>query len=273
MAIKLIALDLDGTLVDDRDISEENKETLKKVIRRGYPVVPATTRIRLSSERLLDGLGLHNYPLVCNNGARVLGSGWDRPEDIREHRNIRLDPDISKAIISRADERGHRFSIIFDEMVCRTMDEMERSDDPKIRIVDENSKALEYGEPINFMIHRSENDLEALKDLRKFVTENYEDKVRVDGHHRGGELLTLTIYDQAVNKASGLELVCDEMGISLKEVLAIGDDQVDIEMIEEAGTGIAMGNAPEFVKESADETAPRCRENGVSSVLKKHILR
>ncbi len=273
MDVELIAVDLDGTVVQDGKIAEEDKEALEKVIEKGYPVVPATTRLRFSSLRLVGDLPVHEFPIVCNNGARVLGSGWDDPDKVKEYRNIKLEPKISEDLISRGDEMDHKYSVIFDEMVCRTRQEENSEKDPMVRFLEKNSKVSDYGTPINFMIHRSENDLETLKDVRRFVTEKYGPKVRVDGHHYKNALRTLTIYDNKVDKASGLRLVCDKMGISFDKVLTIGDDQVDLEMIREAGTGIAMEDAPTEVKEAADEIAPTVEENGVSKILEEYILR
>ncbi|MNR51606.1 Sugar phosphatase YidA [compost metagenome] len=75
-----------------------------------------------------------------------------------------------------------------------------------------------------------------------------------------------------VSKATGVEAVCDLLGISMSEVIAMGDSQNDIAMIREAGLGVAMGNAQEEVKQIADITTVTNNEHAVAQVIRKYLL-
>jgi len=75
-----------------------------------------------------------------------------------------------------------------------------------------------------------------------------------------------------IGKARGMRVLCDILGIKREEVIAIGDEMNDIDMLEEAGLGVAMGNAPDRVKEYADETADICENDGAAKILEKYFL-
>ena len=77
----------------------------------------------------------------------------------------------------------------------------------------------------------------------------------------------LDLAPQGVSKASGLAEVCDALGVSQHEVLAIGDGRNDVEMIEWAGRGVAMGHAPEELLAVADAVTGTFEEGGAVSEL------
>lgn len=273
--IKLIATDLDGTLFHDREMHVEDKNALSKVLARDIPVVPVTTRMRYSSSEMLRGIPISRYPLVCMNGAVVNGPGWDdETHEIWMEKNHQRD--IAEAVSSYVDERGYEVTTVFAERKFWKLRDGQRPDsdplDPVTRLVERNRDALEYGSPISYMMHDDRNGKEGLRDMEKFAKTDCNGSVTVHRHHRMGEWVALTIYPCGVNKRKGLELVCDKMGISMKEVLAIGNDEVDGEMISSAGVGIAVDNSPAEIKSAADDIAPSCTEQGFSWAVKKYIL-
>ncbi|MFP3872714.1 MAG: HAD hydrolase family protein [Candidatus Natronoplasma sp.] len=272
--IKLIAVDLDGTLISDGKISPENRRSVLRALEKDIPILPATTRIRLSTSRLLNSLPIDDYPLVCNNGARVLGPRWMDGSKNDELKLVRLKEEIARTIAHHSDEKGYKLSTVFPEKVVWMKDKgQEKDPDPKVRNAASNLEAVNHGTPVGFMMHRSENGLDGLKDLENFVKEEFGRGVRTDRHHRGEEFRSLSVYDGTVCKSEGSKLASERLDISLKEVLAIGDDEVDKEMIEKAGTGIAMGDAPLPVKKIADDVAPDCEHNGVAWALNKFLLK
>ncbi len=76
-----------------------------------------------------------------------------------------------------------------------------------------------------------------------------------------------------VNKAKGLAIVAEKLGVDPKDVLAIGDGVNDTEMIRWAGQGVAMGNAPDQVKAAADETAPDNDSDGAAIIIERYLCR
>ncbi len=83
----------------------------------------------------------------------------------------------------------------------------------------------------------------------------------------------LFINRKGGNKASGVKRLCNHFGVTMEETIAIGDDRNDIDMLEEAGLGIAMGNAHKDIKKIADYVTTSNEENGVALALKKFFLK
>ncbi len=270
--IKLVAVDLDGTLVHDHGIERKDREALLRVLNKNISLVPATTRLRISTVGFFDAIPIDIHPLICNNGARVLGSGWSDLSECRDWKLLKIELDIAERIASFADTNGYRLSTIFPEKVYRVKKQEETSEDKKVGFVHKNMEALDHGTPINFMIHKEANDLETLLHLEDFVTENFAEEVRMDRHHKEKEYSSLTIYDNKVSKLDALRSVCDELSVKLNEVLAIGDDEVDKDMIEKAGLGVAMSDSPECVKEVADQIVPNSEKNGIAWTLNRYLF-
>lgn len=275
MSKELVALDLDGTLMDEGKTTDRNKKALMSLISRGVPVVPATTRMRFSTTKLIREIPVDKNPLVCTNGARVMGPGWMDHEDHDDWFESRLDQNVAEQILSFIDEKDYEITSVFKEKKYwrRRRDQKEGSFDVDTitRLVDKNIKALENGPPISLMMHSDGNGKDGLKEVEEYSLQ-FSEKVRLDRHHRDGEWLSLTVYPGGISKRKGLEIVCDELDIPMKNVMAVGDDEVDMGMLEGAGLGIAMGNAPDHVKEVADEVAPRCKEDGVEWAIENFVL-
>ena len=82
----------------------------------------------------------------------------------------------------------------------------------------------------------------------------------------------LEIVNAQVNKGEALRFVAEHFGVKREEVMAIGDSNNDIAMVEYAGLGVAMGNASPRVKEAADVMTKSNQEDGVAEAIKKYIL-
>lgn len=75
-----------------------------------------------------------------------------------------------------------------------------------------------------------------------------------------------------MHKATGIEVLLGHMGLGWAETIAIGDGHNDLEMLERAGVGIAMGNASDAVKAYADEITSTVEEDGVWHAFRRHGL-
>jgi HAD superfamily hydrolase (TIGR01484 family) len=82
----------------------------------------------------------------------------------------------------------------------------------------------------------------------------------------------LFVSARHVSKAEGMKVLCQHFGVNLKEVVAIGDDMNDIDMLREAGMGVAMGNAKDLVKAAADTVTKSNQEDGAALALEKFFL-
>lgn len=82
----------------------------------------------------------------------------------------------------------------------------------------------------------------------------------------------LEVMDNWVSKGNSLEFLCNKLKISAKDVIAIGDNENDLTMINYAGLGVSMGNAADIVKNNADIITTTNDEDGVAKIIEKYVL-
>ncbi len=81
----------------------------------------------------------------------------------------------------------------------------------------------------------------------------------------------LEIMDRSVSKTSAIRFLQERWGVARQQVIAVGDNFNDMDMLEYAGVGVAMGNAPESVKNAADEVTLSNDDDGVAKVIEKYF--
>lgn len=251
---ELVALDIDGTLVDATGhMPREVYAAVRRIVDAGVPAVLATGRSWVSTEPVFNQLKLPPGWAVSSNGAVVV---TNPPFELRYE--TLFDPSESIEKIARiipqaklAVERGlKRYA---------TSDFPEGELQGHVELVSLEELAAE---PVSRLIVREPST----EDGRVFDA-----LIEELGLHEVtyfvGWSAWLDIAPTGVDKASGLQLVCDELGIDRANVLAIGDGNNDIEMLEWAGRGVAMGDAPSAVKEAADHVTGLFGEMGTVTEL------
>lgn len=276
MKIKLIALDLDGTLLDSNGIiSNKTCDAIKEAVKRGIEIVPATGRnIGLICEEIkaIDGI---RYA-ITSNGAAVI--------DIREERVIFsnfINLDILKRIIDLiknypivielyADGHAYVDRDVFDNPEKYNLNENQIHlmaynhilIDNFFNLIDESKDTnwIKCVEKINIPFLN--------EDIKKKVLKNLSDEVNeIKITSSGKDNLEINI--SSANKGNGLEKLVNILGIRLEEVAAIGDNNNDIEMIEISGLGIAMGNAIDEIKNKAGYVTVDNDKNGAAEAIIK----
>ncbi len=274
--IKLIATDLDGTLVHNKEMSQRDRRTLNRLLSKGIPVVPATTRMRFSSSEILKDTNIFDHPVVCMNGARVVGPRWDLNDGHEDWMVTHLDESTAGAVSSFADENSYELTTVFRERKFwrkrRDQTVGPHVQEPITYLVENNVDALKDGPPISFMMHREKNGAEGLRDMERYVNKDHGNKTITHRHNYMGEWVALTIYPSQISKLKAVELVCERTNIELQNVMAIGNDYVDLDMIKGCGIGVAMENSPEDVKEAADFVSTSCLDDGFSCAVEHYGL-
>lgn len=236
---KLIALDMDGTLLDGSgQVSAENRYWIWRALDQGILVCLSTGRGVPSVQPYLDELGL-NTPMVTVNGSEV----WEKPGSLWIRHTLR--PDWIREL--------RELAIKYDVWYWAYSTE---------GIHDKNAwvdRPLNEYEWLKFGIYS--DDDEAREAIRKQILNAGRYEV-TNSHPNNMEL-----NPKGVNKASGLKEICRRFGIAMDEVVAIGDSLNDIAMIREAGLGVAMGNAQDAVKRAADRVTDTNVNNGVAKVI------
>jgi len=254
MAIRLVALDLDGTALDSRaELRPAVVDAVARARARGVRVVACTGRRYRTALPVIRALGLHG-PAVVQNGVVVrdseTGATLERralPEALYAHvldAYRRVGAPLVYVDAPHTDffyepiERAHAFQAeylrdhggsgtVVDDLAAR----------PSVPVV--MMSCMADGESLARVHAALARELGRGARTHQIRNKNYRGDI-------------LEVVSPAAGKWSGVEWVCAREGIDPKEVLAIGDDANDAEMIERAGIGVAMANAVDAAKRVAD---------------------
>lgn len=264
--IKLIAIDIDGTLVNsEKNITPGVKEAISAAQNEGKKIVICTGRPLSGAQRYLNELGLNGQDdqyVVSFNGAVVestsgnvlfkKGLSYDQYIDLEaiarklklHFHSVGLD-----RIYTAERDLGHytiyNSRIVKLEVSYRTQEEMRN-----IPII----KCMYIDDP-DYLDSKLNDPL--FKEMAKKVTFSK----------------TEPFYYEATaantDKGTGLKVLCEHLNIKPENVMALGDQANDMPMIKYAGLGVAMGNAVEITKQNADEITTDCDHDGVAVAINK----
>lgn len=265
MAIKIIALDVDGTLTNKRfDISLENTLAIRKAQEQGVFVTISTGRGYLASRGIWQKLQIAG-PIINYGGALVTDTATDEIIYIEA-----LEPDVITDAFHFANEIGVHIQLYQGDMVITA------KDDPFIRRYGSNLRV-----PVCVDPDVSKKTWNNVPKLLAYADPAIEDEIRdlfkkrLDG--RAGVSKTqpgyIEINGLTASKGKALEAICRKMGILQSEAAAIGDSYLDMSMIEWAGEGVCVENGLDAVKAISNRIVPSCDDNGVAYYIEHFVLR
>lgn len=288
---KLMAIDLDGTLLNSYvEVSENTRKALLEAKNRGTEVVLASGRPISSTESLAVELGVDNY-LISGNGSAVY--------DIKKQEII-YDRFLSKEqVLKIADicEQNSFFYNVYteDEVIASSLSyNILFYHKENLKKVEEKRTHINVVQNIKEYIEQSGKE-KFLKitvcDETKFIFNSIMRKLKeIDGIDvlevaymsrkkiKSGtddvdiQYFYTEITNENVNKWSAIEFLLDKLNIKKEEVIAIGDNMNDKEMILEAGLGVVMGNSNPQMKEIANEIVADNNSEGVLEAINKFVL-
>jgi HAD superfamily hydrolase (TIGR01484 family) len=244
---KLVALDMDGTLLNDRqEISEVNAEWIQKALAAGVKICFATGRGFQSALPYAEQLKLET-PMITVNGSEI----WTRPHVL--HRRSFL----SGAAVKRLHELAVTYDTWFWAYTVEGLLNKEQWLKP----------GADWDSPhwLKFGYFTEEADI--LPEIRKTIASWGSLEIT------NSSLQNLEINPEGVTKAAAIRELCGLLDIEMSQVVAMGDSLNDLAMIREAGLGVAMGNAQDTVKQEADFITLTNNQNGVAHVLKEFVLK
>jgi 5-amino-6-(5-phospho-D-ribitylamino)uracil phosphatase len=257
--IKLVALDLDGTLLnDDLKISQRTIEAIKDLINRGVYVAFVSGRTYRAAEYVRKNI-LIDIPVVAYNGGKVVIPSKD------EVYSVKIPLCEAMKVIKFGEEKDMYVKVYIDDVLY-------------VREDDEASKAFSISNGIEYKVvgKLSESINEDANMIVMYFNEHvngeFDDKLKdTDVTITMSTTDSIDIIPKGVSKDKGLKLVADHLNINRDEILAVGNSMNDIEMLTFAGIGIAMKNAdPKLLKIWNNVSEYTNNEDGVYHIL-KHI--
>lgn len=269
MAIKLITIDIDDTLVNTaKQVTPRVKAALQEATAQGVKVVLTTGRPLPGVQEYLDELGLNHqddqYAITYNGGVVQTTNGEElggkelaysdylRLREVADELGAYLQVETIDAAYTSAKEINYWASrenfLIKMPLIIKPVDEMDPND--------------HY---VKFMFIGDEADIDSWRDaLPADVKEAYYIVKSTPQH--------LEFMHKDATKGSGLLTLAAKLGIDRSETMALGDQQNDVTMIEAAGLGVAMGNAVPEVKAVADIETTTQNADGVGVAVEKWVL-
>jgi 5-amino-6-(5-phospho-D-ribitylamino)uracil phosphatase len=260
----LIVLDLDGTLLkDDKTISNRTKKTLLTLKDQGHQIMIATGRPYRSSEMYYRELGL-NTPIVNFNGAFVHHPTYTNWGSY----HTPLDIKVAKDIVEACDQFKYHNIIaeVRDDVYFHYHDEklidIFKLGNPKVTTGD--LRHFLETNPTSMLIH---TEPEHVASIRKHLSEVH---AEVIDHRRWADPFhVIEIVKTGLNKAVGIQKVAQYFDIPQSKIIAFGDEDNDLEMLDYAGCGVAMGNAIPVLKSVANDTTLSNEEDGIALFLEE----
>lgn len=289
---KIVAIDLDGTLLNSfGEITPKTKEVLKMAINRGVQVVLASGRPISAIENIANEIGSKEY-LISGNGALVYDIQksevvYDKflakdqvlkIVDICEENSIYCNVYTETEVIAKSlnynvlfyhkenakKVEGKRTNINIVSNMRKYIEELsDESRFLKMTVCDPSRMIF------NGIIRKLRNidtiDVLDVSHMSRKTIKDGTDNVQIEYYYT-------EITNKNVNKWSAIEYLLELQNISSEEVMAIGDNVNDKEMIENAGLGVVMGNSSPQMKEIADVVVSDNNSDGIVEAIEKYIL-
>jgi Cof subfamily protein (haloacid dehalogenase superfamily) len=286
MTISLLALDLDGTLLDSRGlISDRNRVAIDNAREQGVHVALVTGRRFRDSRPVALELGL-DVPLISHNGALTKHAATLQTvsvlplpftaarEALRVGRGAGADALLSDDYdgpgvlvydhIRGGNSAAHRY-ISWAQRI--------HGDEEGTHAVQQVSSLEDYldHDPIHLSFSGGCEEMDQLEELLK--SELGSTVKILSTKYLEQDFTLLDVVNSAASKGAGVAAAAAELGVSREEIMAIGDNYNDLEMLLFAGTGVVMANAPLLLREIAGlhPTASN-REHGVAAAIEQFIL-
>lgn len=256
----LVALDVDGTTIDHAGVlSAPVRQAVHDVIAAGHHVVMSTGRSIIATDEIRAALGLTHGYAVCSNGAVTLALDPRLANGYRVVEAVTFDPapaltvlrkELPGAIVA-VEDLGVGFK------VNRPFPDGELTGLQTVVSWDEL-----IAEPATRVTVRSPESTS--EDFLEVV-----ERIGLHGvNYAVGFSAWLDVNPEGVSKGSALELVRRRLHVEPAHTLAVGDQRNDVEMLQWAARGVAMGNAPQEVQDVADEVTGDVDDDGLVPVLR-----
>lgn len=264
--IALVAIDLDGTLLDpSSQLTSANESALKAAIAQGVNIVFATGKTRGSAAAMLKKLKIDAPGIFVQGTVTHNADGSIRSQ-------VTLPDGLVRQALTYMEERGFATAAYSgSRILMRTahkqlIDNMRQYGEVEPEIVGPLQNLLGK-EPINKLI--------AMGDARAVTALRWQLNLQIGSSARlmqAGIPEMLEVLPNSTSKGSALKRLAVELNIHPDHIMAIGDAENDIEMLQFAGLSVAMGNADDRVKSAAKHTVASNKDDGVAEALRRFVI-
>lgn len=283
--MKLVATDLDGTLLNDHhQISEENKRAIKKAQKHGVQVAVATGRSFKAANKPLQDAGI-TCPIICLNGAQIYTNDHKLIKAVPLSMNVAVrikkacqKEDVYFELFTNkggfSDSRDKFLAVIIDIITSANPEVSEddirarasmRFQDEDITIVDDYDSVFEQKDMDIYKVLAFSVEHEKLIRVKDDLANETRVKITSSG------LDNLEFNNPEAQKGNALEFLAGRLGFKMDQVMAIGDNYNDLSMLIGAGRGVAMGNADDNIKKQCGYVTKTNLENGVAHAIEEML--
>lgn len=265
---KLVALDLDGTLLNSKkEISTYNMKVIKKLEDSGIRIVLATGRTFTAAYHYYLELGLNTPIISCNGGfiynpkndevifgKPIIESSLVNIIELLDKLNIYYQYYSAKKVYTK------RIAFLTEEWTKMNL-KLSREAQINIEVISKPLNEIRKRKEEIYKVLLTDKDESVVELVMKELSKDKSLEFVVSVGN------SLDIMAAGITKGAALERMANFYNIGMEDVISIGDNHNDISMIENAGCGIAMENSETHIKKFADIVAPTNNENGVGVIL------
>ncbi|EHI97528.1 Cof-like hydrolase [Clostridium sp. DL-VIII] len=263
---KMVCLDIDGTLLNsNHQISESVKDAIGAVVNKmNIPVILVSARMPKGITFLQKELEI-KQPIICYSGALIL----DKDKTVLDKKFINV-WDLEKVYRVAKNYNIHMSLYKDDEWYIEEMDNWAKQESDITNII---PKISDFKELIELWKKEKTGPNKILCMANPDEIIKLKENIKADDLNLYLSKPTyLEIMQGTVSKTTAINYLQKVFSVAKEEIITMGDNYNDIDMLKYSGLGIAMGNAPEDVKIHADCVTSTNDEDGVAEALKKYVL-
>ncbi|MBE3559453.1 MAG: HAD family phosphatase [Ktedonobacteraceae bacterium] len=272
--IKLIVIDIDGTLLDPhRQITQRTRNAIQRAQQAGIIVTLATGRRYRNTAPIASELGLA-MPLILCDGAMIM----EHPHSQVLSTQL-LDASIAHEVVEIFVEHGIQPVLHYingnaeetwtghEEFDTQWVKSYFTASSEGLYRVPHAELCTERGDPLRIVAFASREEVYKLsKEICELAC-----AWNIVGYGNYG-CSELAVMDKACSKAAGVKTLAAHFGIPLEQVMALGDNNNDIEMLQAVGLGVAMGQAEKHIKAAAHAVTASNAEDGAALAIEYYAL-
>ena len=254
---KAVFSDIDGTLLNSQhQITPKTEEAIKNVLKQGIPFIPVSARPPYAITPYTEQLGAQ-HGMICYSGALILDKNLTALYSV-----ILAPQDLQKLNTLLADFTHLSISYYAGlDWFCNDVNNDWIKQESEITGLSAKLLQGNLTDVHKILIMGSAEEIQRVEPVLKQALPH------LSIHRSKDEYLE--IMNPAATKAKAIQFMAQHLGINAKQVIAFGDNFNDLDMLQYAGLSIAMGNAPEAIKQAAKEVTATNNEDGIALVLNR----